>query len=253
MYGYAIENTNNNDYMPVSYSLSQELVRVASEYRKNGTFKSAGPDMKSQVTIKGGSDGRFTIDTMLMSIQHSKDYNEKEFKDFIENKIMKKVAKDHNLNTDFKILINPTGIFNIGGPVGDAGLTGRKIIVDTYGGQGRHGGGAFSGKDATKMDRSGAYVARYIAKNIVASGIAKEAEVQLSYAIGVAQPISVNISTFDTRNKDVKYDDLIKVIQDNFDLSPNGVIKMLNLKNTIYSDFSCYGHFGRQDLKVEAP
>ncbi len=252
MYGFATENTNNNDYMPVAYSLSQELVRRASELRKNKEFKFSGPDMKSQVTIKTLEDGSFRIDTLLMSIQHSPDYNEKEFKDYIKTNIMEFVAKKHNLNLDFKTLINPTGIFTIGGPVGDTGLTGRKIIVDTYGGEGRHGGGAFSGKDGTKMDRSGAYAARYIAKNIIASKIAKKAEVQLSYAIGKANPISINVETFNS-SKDISYPKLLATIEQNFDLTPDGIIKMLNLKEVNYNDISCYGHFGRQDLDYVLP
>ena len=184
-----------------------------------------------------------------MYIQHAEDYNEKEFKEFIKKEIMEKIAQKYNLNTDFKILINPTGKFVIGGPEGDAGLTGRKIIVDTYGGYAPHGGGAFSGKDPTKVDRSAAYMARYLAKNIVASGIATQCLIQLSYAIGIAQPISIYIDCKGT-NK-VEENEIIKAIYNNFDLSPKGIIDSLQLKNAIYTETCNGGHFGRKYLDKE--
>lgn len=183
-----------------------------------------------------------------MSVQHDVDYKEKEFKSFIKDEIMNKVAKQYKLNTDFKVFINPTGKFVIGGPIGDTGLTGRKIIVDSYGGKGRHGGGAFSGKDYTKVDRSAAYAARWVAKNIVAAGLATEAEVQLAYAIGVSQPVSVAVETFGTST--VANDKIEKAVAKVFDLSPSGIIKALELKNPIYKQTATFGHFGRPDLDL---
>ena len=201
MFGYASDESEG--YMPLPISIAHKLVRTATKLRKEGKFKHARPDMKSQVTIDYFNDEK-RIDTILMSVQHDEDIDIDEFKEYIKNEIMIPVAKSFNLNTDFKVLINPTGKFVIGGPAGDTGLTGRKIIVDTYGGSARHGGGAFSGKDPSKVDRSAAYMARYIAKNIVASGICSRMEIQLSYAIGVAKPISINFSTFKTsKYKDV--------------------------------------------------
>ena len=205
--------------------------------------------MKSQVTLEYTEGEKTRVHTMLMSIQHAENYDEKEFKDFIKNEIMIKIAKKYNLNTNFKVLINPTGKFVIGGPEGDAGLTGRKIIVDTYGGYAPHGGGAFSGKDPTKVDRSAAYMARYLAKNIVASGIATQCLIQLSYAIGVAQPISIYVDCKGT-NK-VEEQKIINAIYDNFDLSPNGIIEKLQLKNPIYTETCNGGHFGRKYLDNE--
>ena len=244
MFGYA--NTETPEYMPLAITMAHDLVKLATELREKGKFLYAGPDMKSQVTLEYIEGESTKVDTMLMSIQHSEDYNEKEFKEFIKNEIMKKVAQKYNLNTDFKILINPTGKFVIGGPEGDAGLTGRKIIVDTYGGYAPHGGGAFSGKDPTKVDRSAAYMARYLAKNIVASGIATECLIQLSYAIGVAQPISIYVDCKST-NK-VEEEKIIQAIYDNFDLSPKGIIEKLKLRNPIYSETCNGGHFGRKYL-----
>lgn len=209
--------------------------------------------MKSQVTIEYENGKAKRIHTILMSIQHDEKYNKKEFKEFIKKEIMDKVAKKYNLNTDFKVLINPTGKFVIGGPEGDAGVTGRKIIVDTYGGYAPHGGGAFSGKDPTKVDRSAAYMARYLAKNIVASGIAKECLLQLSYAIGVAQPISIYVDCKETNIVDTSK--IIKAIYDNFDLSPKGIIEKLDLRKPIYKNTCNGGHFGRRylddDKKIE--
>lgn len=245
MFGYANSETVN--YMPLAITMAHDLVKLATQLRKNGDFKWAGPDMKSQVTIDYTNGKK--IDTMLMSIQHSEDYNEQEFKEFISEKIMKQIAEKYNLNKDFKILINPTGKFVIGGPEADAGLTGRKIIVDTYGGYAPHGGGAFSGKDPSKVDRSAAYMARYLAKNIVASGIAKECLIQLSYAIGIAQPISIYI---DCKNTNVvPIEDIINKIYEKIDLSPKGIIKKLELKNPIYKNTCNGGHFGRKYIDEE--
>ena len=247
MIGYA--NTETEEYTPLAITIAHELIKLATELRENGEFKYAGPDMKSQVTLEY-VDGKATrIHTMLMSIQHKEEFNEKEFKEFIKKEIMDKIAKKHNMNTDFKVLINPTGKFVIGGPEGDAGLTGRKIIVDTYGGYAPHGGGAFSGKDPSKVDRSAAYMARYLAKNIVASGIAKECLIQLSYAIGIAEPISIYIDCKGTNLvQDAK---IIETIYNNFDLSPRGIIEKLELLNPIYSETCNGGHFGRRYLDKE--
>ena len=243
MFGYASNETEG--YMPLPISIAHKLVRVATLKRKNGEFKNARPDMKSQVTIDYENKRLVTV---LMSVQHDPDYNEKEFKDYIKNEIMIPVVKSFGLNTDFKTVINPSGIFVICGPDGDTGLTGRKIICDTYGGTGRHGGGAFSGKDPTKVDRSGAYMARYIAKNLVAAGVADRLEVQISYAIGQPEPISVGVSTFGTAH----YEDekILEIIREVFDLRPGMIIKNFSLTEPAfkYQDISNYGHFGRGDL-----
>jgi len=253
MFGYA--NSETPEFMPLAITMAHDLVRIATALRKTGDFKWAGPDMKSQVTLDYTDKDNTKIDTMLMSIQHSDNYNEQEFKSYIKNEIMDKVAEKYNLNKDFKVLINPTGKFVIGGPEGDAGLTGRKIIVDTYGGYAPHGGGAFSGKDPTKVDRSAAYVARYLAKNIVASGIAKECLIQLSYAIGVKEPISIHL---DCKNTNIVPEEkIVEAIYENFDLSPNGIINKLELRNAIYSNTCNGGHFGRvyldENNKVQCP
>ena len=247
MFGYA--NTETKEFMPLAITMAHELVKLATKLRKSGDFKWAGPDMKSQVTLEYDDEEDTRIHTMLMSVQHKENYNEEEFKKYIKEEIMNKIAKEHNLNTDFRVLINPTGKFVIGGPEGDAGLTGRKIIVDTYGGYAPHGGGAFSGKDPSKVDRSAAYMARYLAKNIVASGIAKECLIQLSYAIGVKQPISINVDCKGT-NK-VETDKIIDAIYKNFDLSPLGIINKLDLKRPIYSETCNGGHFGRKYIDEE--
>ncbi len=247
MFGYATNESKG--FMPLPLVIAHKLVREATRLRKNGEFKYARPDMKSQVTIDY-TDSKPRIDTILMSIQHDENFNESEFKDYILNNIMKKVAKSFDLNDDFKVLINPTGRFVIGGPQGDTGLTGRKIIVDTYGGSSRHGGGAFSGKDPSKVDRSAAYYARYMAKNLVAAGVASRLEIQLSYAIGVASPISINLSTFGTSN----YDDetILNIINKVFDARPGMIIKKFNLTNPTfkYRSISNYGHFGRPDVEL---
>ena len=248
MFGYATNETKG--YMPLAISIAHKLVREASELRRNGSFKGARPDMKAQVTIDYTDPKHIRLDTILMSVQHDEDVNLDEFKAFIHDHIMVEVAKSFGLNTDFKYLINPTGRFVLGGPAGDTGLTGRKIIVDTYGGSASHGGGAFSGKDPSKVDRSGAYMARYIAKNLVAAGVADRLEVQLSYAIGVNYPISIGIKTFKTS----KYSDdkILKVINEVFDCRPGMIIKNFSLKKPSfkYQDISNYGHFGRPDVDL---
>ena len=246
MFGYATNETEG--YMPLSISIAHKLVRVASEKRKKGMFRWARPDMKSQVTIDYTNKDNIRIDTILMSVQHDPDYNDVEFKNYIINEIMKPVAKSFGLNDDFKIYINPTGRFVIGGPTGDTGVTGRKIIVDTYGGACAHGGGAFSGKDPSKVDRTGAYMARYIAKNLVAAGVADRLEVELSYAIGVNEPLSVAIKTFST----AKYEEekILEVIRKVFDCRPGMIVENFKLREPSfkYADLANYGHFGRPDL-----
>lgn len=246
MFGYACNETEG--YMPLPVSIAHHLVRYATEKRHAGEFKWARPDMKSQVTIDYTDASNPRIDTILMSIQHDDDFDEKEFKDYIQNVIMKDVVKKYNMNTDYKVYINPTGRFVIGGPHGDTGLTGRKIIVDTYGGSARHGGGAFSGKDPSKVDRSAAYMARYMAKNIVAAGLCDRIEIQLSYAIGVQEPTSVYIETYETEK--VSKDVILKAIQSEFCLTPQGIIDTLQLLRPLYSNTAVYGHFGRGDLNL---
>ena len=247
MFGYA--SNESEGYMPLPICIAHKLVRIATQLRKEGKFKWARPDMKSEVTIDY-SDKKPKIKTILMSCQHDEDYDENEFKIFIKEEIMKKVAASFDLNTDFEVLINPTGRFVLGGPAGDTGLTGRKIIVDTYGGSARHGGGSFSGKDPSKVDRSAAYQARYIAKNLVAAGVADRLEIQLSYAIGKAEPLSISVSTFKTSH----YDDelILNIIRKVFDCRPGAIIKNFSLKEPSfkYRDVSNYGHFGRPDLNL---
>lgn len=245
MFGYATNETET--YMPLPISMAHELVRYASELRHNGTFKHARPDMKSQVTIDYTDENNPKVDTILMSIQHDPDFNEEEFKTFIKEKIMKEVVRKHHMNEDYKVFINPTGRFVIGGPHGDTGLTGRKIIVDTYGGMARHGGGAFSGKDPSKVDRSAAYISRYIAKNIVAAGLCDRIEIQLSYAIGVKDPTSVHVDTYGTGK--VADEVILDAIKKEFDLTPQGIINTLDLLNPIYGTTAAYGHFGRTDVE----
>ena len=246
MFGYATNETET--YMPLPISMAHELVRYASELRHNGTFKHARPDMKSQVTIDYTDESNPKVDTILMSIQHDPDFDEEEFKTFIKEKIMKEVVRKHHMNEDYKVFINPTGRFVIGGPHGDTGLTGRKIIVDTYGGMARHGGGAFSGKDPSKVDRSAAYITRYIAKNIVAAGLCDRIEIQLSYAIGVKDPTSVHVDTYGTGK--VADEVILDAIKKEFDLTPQGIINTLDLLNPIYGPTAAYGHFGRTDVEV---
>lgn len=248
IFGYATNETEG--YMPLAISIADKLVRVASNKRKSGEFKYARPDMKSQVTIDYEDPKHPRVVTVLMSIQHDKGKNDKAFHDYIENEIMKPVVKSFKMNDDFEVLINPTGSFELGGPAGDTGVTGRKIIVDTYGGASRHGGGAFSGKDPSKVDRSAAYMARYIAKNLVAAGVADRLEIQVAYAIGKAKPVSLGVFTFGTAH----YNDekILSVIHELFDLRPLEIIKKLELLNPPfkYVDTACYGHFGRPDLNL---
>lgn len=241
MFGYATNESDN--YMPLAISLAHALVKRASILRKEGIFHGARPDMKSQVILDLTNSKNIFIDTILMSIQHDEDIDENKFKGFVITEIMEPVVKEFKMNLDFKVLINPTGRFVIGGPKGDAGLTGRKIIVDTYGGYARHGGGAFSGKDGTKVDRSAAYMARYVTKNIVASGLTERCEIQLSYAIGVAEPISIFVETFGTNL--VSNDVILTAIKENFDFQPQAMIAKLELQKPIYQQTATYGHFGR--------
>ncbi len=248
MFGYASDE--NQGFMPLAIVIAHKLVRTASQMRKLGDFNGARPDMKSQVTIDYSNPRKPKVHTILMSVQHEENIDLKDFYRFIHEKIMIPVVESFDLNTDFKVLINPTGLFTIGGPHGDTGLTGRKIIVDTYGGYARHGGGAFSGKDPSKVDRSGAYMARYIAKNLVASGVARRLEIQLGYAIGIAEPLSISIMTFKTG----RYDDsvILEIINKLFDCRPGMITQKFNLNRPTfkYQDIATYGHFGRQDLNL---
>lgn len=248
MFGYATNETEG--YMPLAISIAHKLVRVATNLRKSGEFKHARPDMKSQVTIDYENPKHPRVVTVLMSIQHDKDSNNREFQEYIKESIMKPVVRSFNMNDDFEILINPTGEFEIGGPAGDTGVTGRKIIVDTYGGASRHGGGAFSGKDPSKVDRSAAYMARYIAKNLVAAGAADRLEIQLGYAIGKPEPVSLGLFTFGTGH----YSDekILEAIHSIFDLKPRSIIEQFKLTSPSfkYADLTNYGHFGRPDLNL---
>ncbi|MGZ9432147.1 methionine adenosyltransferase [Mycoplasma sp. 613B] len=246
MFGYATDETP--EFMPLAITLAHALVKRAEELRVSHKFKWAKSDMKSQVTIDYTDEKNIRIDTILMSIQHDANYDENAFKSFIKEEIMLFISNKYNLNNDYKILINPTGKFTIGGPIGDAGLTGRKIIVDTYGGAAKHGGGAFSGKDYTKVDRSAAYAARWVAKNLVAAKVAKKIEIQLSYAIGISKPISINVNTFNTSNYSDEF--ILEIIDKTFNLTPAGIINDLNLKQPIYQQTASFGHFGRNDLDL---
>ncbi len=247
MFGYACNETPN--YMPLAISIANDLMKVATSKRKSGEFKHARPDMKGQVTIDySGKTPK--VDTALMSVQHDPDFNEAEFKDFIHDRIMVPVVSSYGLNTDFKTYINPTGAFVMGGPDGDTGLTGRKLIVDTYGGYCRHGGGAFSGKDPSKVDRSAAYYARYIAKNLVAAGAADKLEIQLSYGIGIAEPLSISLDTFGTAKVDENV--ILEAIRENFDARPGAIIKAFDMLEPSYNyrSISVYGNFGRDELDL---
>ncbi|AMD81361.1 S-adenosylmethionine synthetase [Mycoplasmopsis canis UF31] len=245
MFGYATNETKQ--FMPLAITLAHELVKRAENLRSNGAFQWAKADMKSQVTLDYTNESKTEVDTVLMSIQHSAKYDEKEFKSFIKNEIILPTLREYNLDEPKKILINPTGKFIIGGPIGDTGLTGRKIIVDTYGGASRHGGGAFSGKDATKVDRSAAYAARWVAKNLVAAELADRIEIQLSYAIGVAKPVSILIETFGTEKVDKNI--IEQVVTELFDLTPKGIIRDLDLRKPVFAKTSYFGHFGRTDVE----
>ncbi len=247
MFGYATNETD--EYMPYPIALAHRLARQLAKVRKDGTLKYLRPDGKSQVTVEYDADGKpIHLNAVVLSTQHDPDVTQEQIHKDIEKYVFKPVLPEELIDERTKFFINPTGRFVIGGPQGDSGLTGRKIIVDTYGGFARHGGGAFSGKDCTKVDRSAAYAARYVAKNIVAAGIADRCEIQLSYAIGVAQPTSINIQTYGTSKIDE--DRLIDIIRENFDLRPAGIIKMLDLRRPIYKQTASYGHFGRTDLDL---
>ena len=247
MFGFASNETE--EYMPLAISLAHKLTRQLTKVRKDGTLKYLRPDGKSQVTVEYDKDGKaLRLDAVVLSTQHDPDVTQEQIHADIKKYVFAPVLPTELLDDETKYFINPTGRFVIGGPHGDSGLTGRKIIVDTYGGYGRHGGGAFSGKDCTKVDRSAAYAARYVAKNIVAAGLADKCEIQLSYAIGVAQPTSVSVDTFGTgKIEDIK---LVEIIRKNFDLRPAGIIKMLDLRRPIYKQTAAYGHFGRNDLDL---
>ncbi|HWI46928.1 MAG TPA: methionine adenosyltransferase [Rummeliibacillus sp.] len=247
MFGYACNETP--ELMPLPISLAHKLARRLTEVRKSGELNYLRPDGKTQVTIEYDENNHpVRVDTIVISTQHDEEVTLEQIQRDLKAEVIAKVVPAELLDESTKYFINPTGRFVIGGPKGDAGLTGRKIIVDTYGGYARHGGGAFSGKDATKVDRSGAYAARYVAKNIVAAGLAERAEVQLAYAIGVAQPVSIAVDTFGTGV--VKESDLVEAIREFFDLRPAGIIKMLDLRRPIYKQTAAYGHFGRTDLNV---
>ncbi|MCE4966744.1 methionine adenosyltransferase [Staphylococcus chromogenes] len=247
MFGYATDETDT--YMPLPIDLSHKLSKRLTEVRKNGTLEYLRPDGKVQVTVEYDSNNQpQRIDTIVISTQHHEEVELEKIQEDLKEHVIYQTVPKELIDEETKFFINPTGRFVIGGPQGDAGLTGRKIIVDTYGGYARHGGGAFSGKDPTKVDRSAAYAARYVAKNIVAAGLAKKCEVQIAYAIGVAQPVSISIDTFGTGK--VSEDILIEAVRQNFDLRPAGIIKMLDLQRPIYKQTAAYGHFGRNDIDV---
>ncbi len=247
MFGYASDETE--EYMPYPIYLAHRLTRQLSKVRKDGTLAYLRPDGKAQVTVEYNEEGQpLRLDAVVVSSQHSEDVSWEQIKKDIREHVIDEVLPQELIDEDTKIYINPTGRFVIGGPNGDSGVTGRKIIVDTYGGWARHGGGAFSGKDCTKVDRSAAYAARYVAKNMVAAGFCHKAEIQLSYAIGVAAPTSVRIETFGTGV--MPEEKLVDIINENFDLRPAGIIKMLDLRRPIYKQTASYGHFGRNDLDL---
>ena len=243
MFGYASNETDV--LMPAPITYAHKLVKRQAEVRKNGTLSWLRPDAKSQVTFRYENDQPVGIDAVVLSTQHNPDISLESLREAVMDEIIKPVLPANLLNKDTKFFINPTGNFVIGGPVGDCGLTGRKIIVDTYGGMARHGGGAFSGKDPSKVDRSAAYAGRYVARNIVAAGLADKCEIQVSYAIGVAEPTSISVQTFGTG----KIDDarIVELVREHFDLKPKGLIQMLDLLRPIYSDTAAYGHFGREE------
>ena len=246
MFGYACNQTP--ELMPLPISLAHKLTRRLTEVRKNGTLPWLRPDGKSQVTVEYEDGKPVAVDTIVLSAQHGEQVSRKELEEGILNEVIRPVIPQHLWKEDTKVYINPTGRFVLGGPAGDTGLTGRKIIVDTYGGYARHGGGAFSGKDPSKVDRSACYAARYVAKNLVAAGLADECEVALAYAIGVAQPVSVQVNIFGTGK--CSEEQLGRLVQKHFDLSPDGIIRMLDLRRPIYRQTAAYGHFGRTDVEL---
>ncbi|MEZ3463140.1 MAG: methionine adenosyltransferase [Lachnospiraceae bacterium] len=247
MFGYATNETE--EYMPYPIALAHKLALQLTKVRKDGTLKYLRPDGKTQVSVEYDENGRpKRLEAVVLSTQHDDNVTQEQIHEDIRKHVFDVILPGELIDADTKFFINPTGRFVIGGPHGDAGLTGRKIIVDTYGGYARHGGGAFSGKDCTKVDRSGAYAARYVAKNLVAAGLADKCEIQLSYAIGVAQPTSINIDTFGTGR--LGSEKLVEIVRENFDLRPAGIIKMLDLRRPIYKQTAAYGHFGRNDLDL---
>ena len=247
MFGYATNETDS--YMPYSIDLAHKLALKLTEVRKNGTLKYLRPDGKTQVSVEyDENDKPVRLEAVVLSTQHDEIVTQEQIHEDIKKYVFEPILPKELIDDNTKFFINPTGRFVIGGPHGDAGLTGRKIIVDTYGGMARHGGGAFSGKDCTKVDRSAAYAARYVAKNIVAAGLADKCEIQLSYAIGVAVPTSVRVDTFNTGK--LSDEKLVEIVRDNFDLRPAGIIKMLDLRRPIYKQTAAYGHFGRNDLDL---
>lgn len=243
MFGYASHETDV--LMPAPITYAHRLVQRQALLRKSGTLPWLRPDAKSQITLKYIDHRPVAVDTVVLSTQHSPEVNQADLVEAVIEEIIKPVLPAEWLTADTRFLVNPTGRFVIGGPLGDCGLTGRKIIVDTYGGMARHGGGCFSGKDASKVDRSGAYAGRYVAKNIVAAGLAERCEIQISYAIGVAEPTSITINTFDTGK--ISEDALVKLVREHFDLRPYGIVKMLDLQKPRYLPTASYGHFGREE------
>ena len=247
MFGYATNETE--DFMPYPISLAHKLARQLTKVRKDGPLNYLRPDGKTQVSVEYDEAGKpVRLEAVVLSTQHDDDVTQEQIHEDIKKYVFDPILPKEMVDKDTKFFINPTGRFVIGGPHGDAGLTGRKIIVDTYGGYARHGGGAFSGKDCTKVDRSAAYAARYVAKNLVAAGLAEKCEIQLSYAIGVAQPTSINVDTFGTGK--LSSEKLVEIVRENFDLRPAGIIKMLDLRRPIYRPTAAYGHFGRNDLSL---